>query len=124
MRSTGATATLTLECAVWYRDLLTHSYGRIPTRYFESYLSFVVGGTARVSVNRRKSGRAFFEVKIGEESIPEVTDFLNKAGIAFNIRYNQIVTFNVNVHELNEKKAVHEWLVARIAPKNLLKPAP
>ena len=56
----------TLECARWYRDLLARFFGDIPTKYFESYISFTVGGIARVWVSKRKNNRALIEVKFVE----------------------------------------------------------
>ena len=44
-----------LKCARWYRELLQRLYGEVPIKYFESYLSLTVAGTARVWVNGRKN---------------------------------------------------------------------
>src|SRR5262249_31762865 len=53
----------TLECARWYKDLLAKYYGDIPTKYFENYISLLVGGISRVSVSKRRNDRAYMEVK-------------------------------------------------------------
>lgn len=108
-----------LECARKYKALLERLYGTIPTKYFESYISLSVGGTARVWVNRRKGDRAFIEVKHGEESFQEAVDYLNQAGVSFNVRAGKYITFNVNGQQLKEKAAAHEWLASRLAPDNL-----
>lgn len=112
----------TLECARWYRDLLASFYGDIPTKYFESYISFTVGGIARVWVNKRKNDRALFEVKYVEQDITEATDYLNKEGIAFGTRGNKYLTFNVNLEQLKDKKLVHEWIVQKLATRHLAEP--
>ena len=111
-----------MECARWYRELLARFYGDIPTKYFESYISFTVGGIARVWVNKRKNDRALFEIKYVEQNITEATDYLNKEGIAFGTRGNKYLTFNVNLEQLKDKKLVHEWIVQKLAPRDLAEP--
>lgn len=111
-----------LECARWYRDLLARFYGDIPTKYFESYISFTVAGIARVWVNKRKNDRALIEVKYVEQDITEATDFLNKEGIAFGTRDNKFLTFNVNLQQLKDKRLIHEWIVQKLAPRHLVEP--
>jgi len=113
-----------LACARWYRDLLARSYGEIPTKYFASYISFTVGGIARVWVNRRKNDRALIEVKYVEEGITEAVDHLNKEGMAFVTRSNKYLTFNASLQQLKEKQALHEWIVQRLAPQHTMKPKP
>ena len=110
------------ECARWYRDLLAQCYGEIPTKYFESYISLTVGGIARVWVSKRKNDRALIEVKYVEQDMVEAVDYLNKAGIAFGTRSNKYLTFNVNVQQLKDKQAVHDWVVRRLAPQYVIKP--
>lgn len=112
----------TLECARWYRDLLARFYGDIPTKYFEFYLSFTIGGIARVWVNRRKNDRALIEVKYVEQDIAEAEDYLNKLGIVFGTYREKKLTFNVNLQQLKDKKLVHEWIVQKIAPQHLVQP--
>ncbi len=109
----------TLECARWYKNLLAQSYGEIPTKYFESYISFTVGGIARVWINKRKNDRALLEVKYVEENISEAVDHLNKEGVAFGTRSNKYLTFNVNLQQMREKQTAHEWIVQRLAPQHL-----
>ena len=111
-----------LECARWYRELLTRFYGNIPTKYFESYISFNIGGIARVWVNKRKNDRALFEIKYVERDITEATDYLNKEGIAFGTRGGKYLTFNVNLEQLKDKKLVHEWIVQKLATNHLAEP--
>lgn len=108
-----------MECARWYRELLSRFYGDIPTKYFESYISFTVGGIARVWVGKRKNDRALFEVKYVEQDITEATDYLNKEGIAFGTRGNKYLTFNVNLEQLKDKQLVHEWIVQKLAIRYL-----
>jgi hypothetical protein len=112
----------TLECARWYRDLLASFYGDIPIKYFESYISLTVGGIARVWVSKRKNDRALIEIKYVEQDINEAADHLNKEGIAFGMRGNQYLTFNVNLQQLRDKKLVHEWIVQKLAPRHLATP--
>jgi hypothetical protein len=105
----------TLECARWYRDLLSRFYGEIPTKYFESYISLTVSGIARVWVNKRKNDRALIEVKYVEQNFTEAADYLNKEGIAFGTRSNKYLTFNVNLQQLKDKQSIHEWIVQKLA---------
>ena len=112
----------TLDCARWYRDLLARFYGDIPTKYFESYISFTVGGIARAWVNKRKNDRALIEVKYVEQDITEATDQLNKEGVAFGVTSNKHLTFNVNLQQLKDRNLVHEWVVERLAPRHLAEP--
>jgi hypothetical protein len=111
----------TLDCARWYRALLEKLYNDVPTKYFESYISLSVGGTARVWVTKRKNDRAFIELKHGEENFQEAVDYLNKEGVSFNMRSGKYLTFNVNVQQLKDRAAIHEWLTSRLSPKNLRK---
>jgi hypothetical protein len=108
-----------LECARWYKALLERLYGAVPTKYFESYISLSVGGTARVWVTKRKGDRAFIEVKHGEDNFQEAVDYLNQEGVSFNVRGGKYLTFNVNGQQLKDKAASHEWLASRLSPDNM-----
>jgi hypothetical protein len=108
-----------LECARWYKALLEKLYGEIPTKYFESYMSMSVGGTARVWITKRKLDRAFVEVKHGEDGFQEAIDRLNADGVSFGTRTGKYLTFNVNVGQLQERAATHEWLASRLSPRSL-----
>jgi len=109
-----------LECARWYKNLLSKSFGEIPTKYFESYISLLVGGIARVWINRRKNDRASIQVKYAEGNINEAVDYLNKEGLTCDARGDQL-RFNVNLDQLKEKATIHEWIVRRLAPEYLTK---
>ena len=111
----------TLDCARWYKAVLEKLYSEVPTKYFESYISLSVGGTARVWVTKRKNDRAFIEMKHGEENFQEAVDYLNKEGVSFNMRSGKYLTFNVNVQQLKDRAGIHEWLSARLSPENLRK---
>jgi len=111
----------TLTCARWYKALLERIYGEIPTKYFEYYIAFSVGGRNRVWVNLRKNDRAFIEVKIGEENIQEVVDHFNKEGISPRMRSGGLVAFNVSAQQLKEKSSAHEWLALRLSPENQIR---
>ena len=111
-----------LECARWYRDLLSQYYGEIPTKYFESYISLTVGGIARVWINKRKNDRALIEIKYVEQDMGEAVDHLNQEGVAFGTRSNKYFTFNVNVQQLKDKQTVHDWIIRGLAPQHLIKP--
>lgn len=107
-----------LECAKWYKALLEKSYGEVPVKYFEWYVSLSVGGVARVWVNRRKNDRAFVQLKLGENNLQEAADYLSKGGVSFRTS-NWGVSFNVNLQQLKEKATVHEWLASKLSPENL-----
>ena len=110
-----------LECLRWYRDLLVKYYGEIPTKYFESYISLIVGGIARVWVNKRKNDRALIEVKYVEQDMGEAVGHLNQEGVAFGTRGNKYLTFNVNVQQLGDRQAAHDWVIKRLSPQHLIK---
>jgi hypothetical protein len=112
-----------LECARWYKTLLEKLYGDVRTKYFESYISLSVGGTARVWVNKRKNDRAFVEIKYGEENPQEAVDYLNKEGVSFSTRSGKYLTFNVDVQQLKARAGIHEWLATRLSPENLKRKA-
>jgi hypothetical protein len=110
----------TLECARWYKALLEKLYGEVRTKYFESYMSFVVGGVARVWITKRANDRAFIEVKFGV-NLQEAVDHLNQEGVSFGTRGGKYLTFNVNAQQLRDKAAIHEWLALKLSPENLRK---
>ena len=110
----------TLECAKWYKALLQKLYGEVPTKYFGEYISLSVDGVARVWITVRKNGRAFIEVKHGEENFQEAVDHLNGEGISFGTRRGKYLTFNVNVQQLKDKATTHEWLASRLSPQKLM----
>jgi len=112
----------TLECANWYRDLLGSFYGTVPTTYHEHYISFTVGGRARVWINKRKNDRSFIELYVEDEAgFKEVNDNLKKEGVAFRVREdNQTLTFNVNLQQLKEMRGAHELIAKKLAPRDLL----
>ena len=107
----------TLECARWYRDQLSKRYGDIPTKYFEDYVSLLVGGIARVWVLARRNDRARIEVKYDDGNIDEAVAYLNKEGVTSDIREGQI-RFNVNLQQLKDKQPAHDWLIQHLAPKS------
>jgi hypothetical protein len=111
----------TLECARWYKALLTEYYGEVPVKYFSSWISLTIGGIARVWVSKRKNDRAFIEVKYTEQDISEAVDRVNQEGIEFNVRGNKYLTFNVSIKQLKDKQAFHEWIVSRLAPEYITK---
>jgi len=104
-----------LECVKWYRELLRTNYPEVGIRYFENYISLTVGGIARVWVNRRKNGRALFEIKCVSENIDQVVEALDKEGISYGTRSNKNITFNVNLQQLNEKKLLHALIAKMIS---------
>jgi hypothetical protein len=110
----------TLECARWYKALLSQCYGDIPTKYFEYTISLLVGGIARVWVSKRKNDRAFIEVKYAVGNIIEAVDHLSNEGVTCDAR-RDIVRFNVNLQQLKDKESVHDWLVRRLAPQYLVR---
>ncbi len=110
-----------LECARWYKALLNTYYSEVATKYFESYISLIVGGKARVWINKRKNNRALIEVKYPGETLNEAVDYLNKEGIPYSTRGDWGLSFNVSLEQLQEKKAGHEWVAQRLAPQHQLK---
>jgi hypothetical protein len=94
---------------------------QVPTKYFETYLSFSVGGVARVWFNKRKNDRAFFESKYGEANFKEAFDYLNNKGVSFGTRTGKYLTFNVNLQQLKDNAEVHEWLASKLSPEDLKK---
>jgi len=110
-----------LECAYWYKDLLAQYYGDIPVKYFKEYMSFLIGGKARVWISKRKNDRVFIEVQYVQESIEKAADYLNSEGMPFSQKSDWCLTFNVNLHQLKERMPTHEWVIQRIAPKLLIK---
>ena len=108
-----------LDCARWYKALLERLYGEVPAKYFDSYISFLVGGIARVWVTIRKNDRVFIEMKYGEKIFQEAVNQLNKDGVSFNTRKGKYLTFNINLQQLKERATTHEWLAARLSPGDL-----
>ncbi|MEX0703938.1 MAG: hypothetical protein WD069_17695 [Planctomycetales bacterium] len=106
-----------LKCARWYRSRLEGLYGDIPIKYFESYLSLTVDGTARVWVSgRKRNDRAFIEVKPDSSKFDEVVETLNSWNLDYSTRDNRIVAFRVTEGDLAANATSHEWLTAQIAP--------
>jgi hypothetical protein len=105
-----------LECAKWYRSLLEKLYGEVPAKYFEWYISFLVDGVARVWVNRRKNNRVFIQVKVGENNLQETSQRLIADGVSATTRAWGAVNFNVNLQQLKDKAATHEWLASTLSP--------
>jgi hypothetical protein len=106
-------------CVKWYKALLEKLYGEIPTKYFESYLSFSIGGVARVWFNKRKNDRVFFEVKYIEEDFQEAIEHLNDEGVSFGTRAGKYLTFNVNLQQLKDNAKAHEALAQNISRRDL-----
>ncbi|MBN2445182.1 MAG: hypothetical protein JXO22_00525 [Phycisphaerae bacterium] len=112
-----------LECARWYKTLLEKLYGEVQVKYFESYVSLSVGGTARVWIyGRKKKDRAYVQLRHGEDGFQEAVDRLNAEGVSFTARSNgKDLAFSVNVQQLQEWVAIHEWLASRLSPDALLR---
>jgi hypothetical protein len=110
-----------LECIRWYKAILERLYGEVPIKYFDSYVSLQVGGIARVWANSRKNDRVLIEMKYGEKNFQEAADQLNKEGVSFNTYKGKYFKFNVNLQQLKERAAAHEWLAVRLSPEDLKK---
>ena len=108
-----------LDCARWYKALLERLYGEVPIKYFDSYISLLVGGIARVWVEPRKNDRALIQMKYGEKNFQEAADQLNKDGVSFNTYKAKYFKFNVNLQQLKERATTHEWLAAKLSPGDL-----
>jgi len=110
-----------LECAKWYRALLEKLYGDTPIKYFDSYISLLIGKTARMWINKRKNDRAFIQIKYGQDNLQEAIDHLTKEGVSFGTTDGKYLTFNVNIQQLKDHTTVHEWIASRLSPQNLRK---
>jgi len=111
-----------LECALWYKELLTEYYGEIETKYFKDYIWFKWAGKRRVSVVKLKNNKARIRVKFYEGNISEVVDHLNKEGLQFSRSGDTDLLFkNLDLGRLKEKQVTHEWTVQRIVPRYLIK---
>jgi len=109
-----------LECARWYRGILTESYGDIPIKYFEAYISLAVGEVARVWIYKRKNDRALVEVKYAEGDIAQAIDYLTSEGVTQGTRDNKFLSFNnVTLQQLKDKQTAHRWIVQKLAPRYL-----
>ena len=106
-----------LECAQWYKELLTEYYDEIQTEYFESYIWFRVAGKRRVCVRKLKNERARIRVRFTEGNIGEVVEYLRKENLPFSRSGDRDLLFkNLNLGQLKEKQATHEWAVQRLVP--------
>jgi hypothetical protein len=110
-----------LKCAQWYRDLLARFYKVDETR-FVSFITIYVGGLLRVAVSPRKNDRALISVEKYEEDFTEAVEHLKSEGIPVIPKNNKQLTFTVDLQQLNEKRAAHEWIAQRLAPQHLIVP--
>jgi hypothetical protein len=108
-----------LECAKWYKSLLERIYGEVIIKYFETYISLTFDGLARVWITKRKNNRAVIQVRHGEDNLQEAVDYLNGEGVSPRISSSGYLTLNVNMEQLKEKCAVHEWLALRLSPNKM-----
>lgn len=108
-----------LNCARWYREVLTGFYGDVPTKFGKYVITLYVGGIVRVGVHSRRNDRALIQVKYVEGEIAEAVDYLNKEGMVFTRKTNHL-RFDVTVQQLNEKRYAHEWLAQRLAPEHAM----
>ena len=110
-----------LECARWYSEMLARYYGGVPMKFGKTVITLYVGGTVRVAVFPKKANRAVISLeKFSEEDIAEAEAYLNKQGAAFT-RKDDCLKFTVNLQQLKDKQAAHEWVVQRLAPQHLVK---
>jgi hypothetical protein len=112
----------TLNCAHWYRDMLTRFYGDVPTRYGTLMVTLYVGGLVRVAVRPRKGDRALISVAKYEGDFAEAVDHLTSQGIPVIPKNNKLLTFTVDLQQLKEKQAAHERIAQRLAPQHLATP--
>jgi hypothetical protein len=111
----------TLKCADWYRDLLTRFYIVEEMRY-GSVITIYVGGFVRVGVFPRKKDRALISVEKYEGNFAEAVEHLTSEGIAVIPKNNKSLTFPVDLQQLKEKQATHEWIAQRLTPQHLIIP--
>jgi hypothetical protein len=105
-----------LECARWYKKLLSKWYGEIPTKYHENYVSLYVGGTALAWIGRRKNDRVSLQIGFYEGNLKEVTDHLTKECFQFKPQKDWGIRISANLQEMESNQSIHDWLVQRIAP--------
>ena len=106
----------TLNCANWYRDLLTRYYKDVPIKY-GSLITIYVGDLVRVAIWPRKGGRALTSVEKYEGDFGEAVKHLTNEGIPVVPKNNnKALTFTLDFQELKEKQAAHEWIAERLVP--------
>jgi hypothetical protein len=105
-----------LECARWYRDLLGKHTGDVRIKFGKTMITLYVGGTVRVAVLPKKDGAVLSVEKFNEEELAEAEDYLNGGGLVFT-RKGAHLEFRVNVQQLKEKQAAHDWIAQRLAPQ-------
>jgi hypothetical protein len=105
-----------LECARWYREMLSKYCGDVLMKFGKTVITLYVGGIVRVAVRPKKHERAVVVVeKFSEEALAEAEAYLNREGVVFTRKGNHL-KFEVNAQQLKQTQAAHEWLARRLAP--------
>jgi hypothetical protein len=108
------------ECSRWYRELLARFSGDVRERLCKTMITTYVDGAVRVAVFPKKNDRAVVTVeKLSEEELAEAA-YLNNQNVLFTNK-NGFLRFEVNVQQLQEKHAAHEWIAQRLAPQPVTK---
>jgi hypothetical protein len=110
-----------LECARWYRDTLDKCCGDVPVKFGKTVITLYVGGIVRVAIFPKRDDRAVVSIeKLNDEDIAQAEAYLNREGVVFT-RKGSHLKFGVNVQQLKDKQAAHEWIAKRLAPKEVAK---
>jgi hypothetical protein len=110
-----------LDCARWYREMLTRLYGEVPVRFGKTVITLYVDNIVRASVWPKRHDRAWVVVeKLTEGDLAEADTRFKGEYVEFTVKGSSL-RFGVNVKQLAEKQAAHEWLARRLAPELLIK---
>ena len=102
-----------LNCARWYRELLTRFHRDTLIRFGKTVITLYVGGLVRVAVRPRKNDRVLIDVRYNEDLFAEAVEYLKKARVAVTPKIHWL-DFNTDLNQLKEKQAAHEWIVGRL----------
>jgi hypothetical protein len=110
-----------LECARWYREILSKYCGDVRAKFGKTVITLSVGGIVRVSVRPQKRVGAVVVVeKLREEELTEADAYLNREGVVSTRKADQL-KLGVNVQELKEKQPAHEWVAQRLVARQAAK---
>jgi hypothetical protein len=103
------------ECSLWYRELRARFSGDVHERFCKTMITTYVDKVVRVAVLPRKGDRAVVVVeKLSKEDLAEAAAYLKNQNVLFTEK-NGFLSLNVNVQQLQEKRAVHEWIAQRLS---------
>jgi hypothetical protein len=106
-----------LDCANWYRELLVRFYEEVRVKLGKTMITLYVGGFVRIAIFPRKNGRAIVcVVWKTDDNLAEAVGYFTSEGIAFTTddKSNNL-RLDVNLQQLKQKQAAHEWIAQRLA---------